>query len=353
MEFKSLIMPRGLYFDKDTLTPTYGKFYAEPFERGYGATLGNSLRRVLLSSIQGAAATWLIIDGVKHEFTNVEGVKEDISEIILNMKSVNFKLHGDVAATTVYLDVKGPRDITGANFELNNNVEILNPNQHIATLTKGARLKMEVNVALGRGYVPASEHKPEDEDEPLGIIPIDSAFSPVRNVKYLVENARVGQRTDYDRLIMEIWTNGSVTPEEAVSYAARILRDHLAMFIRIEDKQKHVEEFEEEEEEVSPITELQEKLDKSIEELELSVRSFNCLEAAGIKTIRDLVQKTEQEMLKYRNFGRKSLTEIKNILKDMGLQFNTKIDERGLPVVEEGDKAGTVQGSGQQTTSSA
>lgn len=353
MEFKPLIMPRGLYFDKETLTATYGKFYAEPFERGYGATLGNSLRRVLLSSIQGAAATSLVIDGVKHEFTNVDGVKEDISEIILNIKSLNFKLHGDVGATTVYLDVKGGREITGADFELNNNVEILNPTQHVATLTKGSRLKMEVNVALGRGYVPASEHKPEDEEEPLGIIPIDSVFSPVRNVKFLVENARVGQRTDYDRLIMEIWTNGSVTPEEAVSYAARILRDHLTMFIRIEDEQKAVEEYEEEKGEVSPLTELEEKLDKSIEELELSVRSFNCLEAAGIKTIRDLVQKTEQEMLKYRNFGRKSLTEIKNILKDMGLSFNMKIDERGLPIFEEQEKASSTQGSGQQNSSAA
>ena len=330
MEFKPLVVPNRLYCDQETLTEYYGKFFAEPFEPGYGVTLGNSLRRVLLSSIQGAAPISIRIDGVPHEYDTIEGMKEDIQELILNLKSIRFKMLGSKGSSTIYLDIKGPKKVTAGDFELIENVEILNPEYHLMTLSRGARVKMEVNVSQGRGYSPAEDHKPSEEEE-VGVIPLDAAFSPVLNVKYKVENARLGQRTDYDRLILEIWTNGSLRPEEAISYAGLIMRDHLSIFIRLEEEQKQVEEYKEEEEAVTPIMELEEKLDKSIEELELSVRSFNCLEAAGIKTIRDLIQKTESDMLKYRNFGRKSLNEIKNILKDMGLSFNMKLDERGFP----------------------
>ena len=345
MDFKPLIMPRRLYrvdevkgagearLSKDR----FGRFVAEPFERGFGVTIGNSLRRILLSSIQGAAPVAMRIEDVRHEFQGREGVKEDMSDIMLNLKMLEIKL--DPAArggTTIYLDEKGPKKVTAASFAANPHVTILNPDQPIATLSKGATLKMEVHVGTGRGYVPASEHKGDDDD--IGLIPLDSSFSPIRNVRYYVENARVGQQTDYDRLIMEVTSNGTVTPEEAISFAARILRDHLAMFIRAEEELVAVQEAAEEAEEISPMAEIEEKLDKSIEELELSVRSYNCLEAAGIKTIRDLVQKSEQEMLKYRNFGRKSLSEIKNILSEMGLSFNMRLDERGLPVMADEKK---------------
>jgi len=337
MDFKPLIMPRRLYCDKEGLTDCFGRFFAEPFERGFGVTIGNSLRRILLSSIQGAAPVALRIEGIKHEFSVKEGVKEDISDIMLNLKLLNIKLDaGARGATTIYLDTKGPKKVTAGHFETNSHVTILNPDQPIATLTKGGGLKMEVHISSGRGYVPSPARGNEPEE--IGLIPMDASFSPVRNVKYFVENARVGQQTDYDRLIMEVVTNGTVRPDEAVSYAAKILRDHLALFIRAEDEVAQVQEVEEKPEEVSPLAQIEEKLDKSIEELELSVRSYNCLEAAGIKTIRDLVQKTEQEMLKYRNFGRKSLSEIKNILAEMGLSFNMKLDERGLPVPLEEQK---------------
>jgi DNA-directed RNA polymerase subunit alpha len=336
MELRPLLMPKKLFCESSTLTNTYGKFFAEPFEQGYGTTLGNSLRRVLLSSLQGAAIVSVRFEDVKHELSSIEGIKEDVPDIILNLKSINLKMLSGTGSTTIYLDAKGAKKVTAADFEPNSNVEILNPDVHIATLSRGARLKIEAVVALGRGYVPATQmeeerEKQEIEDE-IGLIFVDAAFSPIRNVKYYVENARVGHRTDYDRLVMEIWTNGSVEPEEAISYGARILRDQLELFITVEEDKKSVTAAEEEEKAVSPVAEMEEKLSKSIEELELSVRSFNCLEAAGIKTIRDLVQKTEQEMLKYRNFGRKSLSEIKNILKDMGLSFNMKLDERGLPI---------------------
>ncbi|MBN1476227.1 DNA-directed RNA polymerase subunit alpha [Candidatus Sumerlaeota bacterium] len=337
MDFKTLIMPRSLHCDKATLMPTYGRFFAEPFERGYGVTIGNSLRRILLSSIQGAAPTAVRFAGVKHQFTAIDGVKEDISDIILNLKSLIFRLTEGVFETTLSLDVRGDKVVAGGDFEANHQVEILNPEQPIATLSKGARLQLELEIRLGRGYEPA-EPSASDIDT-IGIIPIDAVYSPVRNVKYTVEAARVGQRTDYDRLIMEVWTNGTISPEESILYAARVLRDHLSLFISIEEEAVVAPRLEEEDIEVSETAMLAEKLDKSIEELELSVRSFNCLEAAGIKTIRDLVQKTESEMLKYRNFGRKSLTEIKNILKGMGLSFNMTIDaETGLPVQEPADR---------------
>ncbi len=341
LELKPLIKPRRLIADLATLTDRFGRFYAEPFERGFGVTLGNSLRRVLLSSIQGAAATAVRIENVRHEFTQVPGAAEDVNDIILNLKNVIFKVEGVHGPTTISLEKKGPGEATAGDFDLPDFIQILNPEQPIATLTKDATLRLEIQVQQGRGYVPAIYPKFEDESD-IGLIPIDALFSPIKNVRYYVEEARVGQRTDYDRLILEVTTNGAVRPDEAVSFASRILRDHLDLFIRPEDEQVGAEALTEEEKEISPAAELEEKLDKSIEELELSVRSYNCLEAAGIKTIRDLVQKSEQEMLKYRNFGRKSLSEIKSILKDMGLSFNMQLDERGLPImppeeIEEGE----------------
>lgn len=333
MDFKPLKMPRELVADRESLTPSFGRFVAEPFERGFGTTVGNSLRRILLSSIQGAAITSLRIEGKNHEFDTIEGVKEDILDIMLNLKSLNIRMSGSKGESTIFLDVQGPRAVKASDFELNSSIEILNPDQHIATLSNGASLRMECVVQIGRGYVNAAQMKEAAGGDTFGTIFVDAVFSPILNVKYTVEAARVQQRTDYDRLILDVMTNGTVDPEEAVSYAAKVLRDHLNLFISREDTAAEIAASEEEQAAADATSAIEEKLDKSIEELELSVRSFNCLEAAGIKTIRDLVQKTESEMLKYRNFGRKSLTEIKNILKDMGLRFGMEIDkETGLPV---------------------
>jgi len=339
LELKPLIKPRRLVPELATLTDTFGRFYAEPFERGFGVTLGNSLRRVLLSSIHGAAATTVRIEGVRHEFTHVPNVLEDVNDITLNIKNIIFKMEGVQGPLVILLDKQGPGEAKAGDFQLPPNLKILNPDLKIATLSKDAHLRMELNVQQGRGYTPAAYPKFEDESD-IGIIPIDALYSPVKNVRYFVEEARVGQRTDYDRLILEVTTNGAVRPDDAVSYAAFLLRQHLEIFLRSEEEVTAVETFVEKTEEVSPLAEIQAKLDKSIEELELSVRSYNCLEAAGIKTIRDLVQKSESDMLKYRNFGRKSLSEIKNILKEMGLQFNMELDERGIPIptVESADE---------------
>ena len=333
MDFKPLKMPRELVVDKETLTNSYGKLVAEPFERGFGTTIGNSLRRILLSSVQGAAITSLRIEGKNHEFDTIDGVKEDILDIILNLKSLNIKLHGNKGETTIYLDAKGPGEITAAAFELNSSIEILNPGQHIATLSDKSTLRMECVVQMGRGYVNAQQIKEQyGHGDTFGTMFIDAVFSPIINVRQTVEAARVQQRTDYDRLILEVTTDGTVKPEESVSYAAKVLSDHLKLFISMKDQAAELAALDEIEKANDDIQQLTEKLDKSIEELELSVRSFNCLEAAGIKTIRDLVQKSESEMLKYRNFGRKSLTEIKNILKEMGLRFGLEVDkESGLP----------------------
>ncbi len=332
LELKPLIRPSRLVPDQVTLSETYGRFTAEPFERGFGNTIGNSLRRVLLSSIQGAAATSVRFEGIAHEFMGVPGAKEDVNDVILNLKQVVFKMDGVHGKATIFLEKSGPGLVTAADFELPEHVQILNPDQPLANLSESGTLRMEVLVAQGRGYQPAV-YGPMEDEEDIGIIPIDAVFSPVRQVAYKVSDARVGQRTDYDRLVLEVTTNGSVRPEEAVSYAAKILRDHLDLFIRVEDQQaSSVSGAEGEGVEGAADSDIQRLLDKSIEELELSVRSFNCLEAAQIKTIRDLVQKSESEMLKYRNFGRKSLSEIKAILKDMGLGFNMKLDERGIPI---------------------
>jgi DNA-directed RNA polymerase subunit alpha len=326
-----MIKPRHLYVDPETLTPTFGRFVGEPFERGFGVTIGNSLRRILLSSIPGAAVISVRIEGIAHEFMPKDGMKEDISDLILNLKGLFIKMSPAIAATTVYLDAKGPGVVTAAQIETGDQAQIINPNHVIAHLAEDATLQMELNIATGRGYVPASEFKKDPDD--IGLIAIDAVFSPIRNVRYHTETARVGQMTDFDRLIMELTTNGAILPEEAMSTAAQILKNHMDIFVLPGAEIELAPAVAEEEEHGLSTGEIEEKLDKSIEELELSVRSYNCLEAAGIKTIRDLVQKSESEMLKYRNFGRKSLTEIKNILKDMGLSFNMKLDETGMPIM--------------------
>lgn len=330
MDFKSMIKPRHLQVDS-AVAADHGVFVAEPFERGFGVTIGNSLRRILLSSIPGAAVVSIRIEGIAHEFQIKDGVKEDISDIILNLKGLNIKMSPTQSSATAYLEVTGPGEVTAAQVDLPEGVEILNPDLVIAHLAADTVLQMEINIATGRGYVPASEFKKDPDD--IGLIALDAGFSPVRKVKYSTTNARVGQMTDFDRLILEVTTNGTVAPEEAVSTAAQILKNHMDIFIRPGEEIEVVGQVGEEAVELMTSTELEEKLDKSIEELELSVRSFNCLEAAGIKTIRDLVQKSEGDMLKYRNFGRKSLTEIKNILREMGLGFNMRLDETGMPIL--------------------
>ncbi len=337
MKWKALTMPKKVEVHEETLTPTYGKFTAEPLERGFGATLGNALRRLLLSSLQGAAVTAVRFDGALHEFTTIKSsgeakekekekesgssaVLEDVSEIILNLKQLRLKLHAD-HSRTIRMEVKGAKNVTAADFEGDADVEILNPDLHMATLGKGGHLKMEVEIGCGRGYVPAEQQ--QQVERPIGVIPVDAIFTPVRHVNYTVGDTRVGQRTDYDTLELEIWTDGSLSPQDAMSRAARILKDHLAFFIQFEDEPEEEHEVEVDEE----VERIRDLLSRSVDELELSVRSSNCLTAASIRTIGDLVQKTEQEMLKYRNFGRKSLKEISDILKNMGLQFGMDISK--------------------------
>jgi len=319
MKWKNVKMPDEIVWDRETMTDRYGKLVAEPLERGYGITIGNSLRRVLLSSLQGAAPIGVRIDGVLHEFSVVPGVTEDVTELILNLKQLNVRLLSDGPETLV-LDAESEGEVKAADFEANPNIEIANPDLHIATLGSEAKLRMEVIIGAGRGYVQAEDHV--FDDKPIGFIPIDSVFSPVKRVHYEVENTRVGQRTDYDKLTLEVWTNGTVSPEDAVSFAAKILKDHLLLFMAFEEEPREEEEEELDAEQLR----LMELLGHSVEELELSVRSSNCLRDAGIKTLGDLVRKTEAEMLKYRNFGRKSLQELVDILADMGLHFGMDVD---------------------------
>jgi DNA-directed RNA polymerase subunit alpha len=314
--WRDLIKPRSVPVDQETLTEYYGKFVCEPLERGFGITLGNALRRVLLSSLQGAAITAVKIDGALHEFTSVPDVVEDVTEIVLNLKEVVVKSHTS-KASTVRIDKEGPCEVTAGDIQTSDQVDILNPDKVICTVSKGGRFSAELTVNVGRGYVPAERNKVPGT--PIGTIPIDALFSPIRKVNYTVTNARVGQMTDYDKLTLEVWTDGSVKPQDSVAYAAKIMKDQLTVFIN----------FEEEDEPVEPETEeepLNENLFRSVEELELSVRSANCLQNANIHLIGELVQKTEAEMLKTKNFGRKSLKEIKEILADMGLSLGMKID---------------------------
>lgn len=317
--WQSLIKPKRLASQEETLNDFYGKFVAEPLERGFGATIGNALRRILLSSVQGAAITSVRIKGVLHEFSTVPGVREDVTDIILNLKEVRLKLFSE-SAETVRIKAKDSGVLKAGDIITSNNVAILNPDQHIATLSKDADLDMEMVVRHGKGYIPAERNK--DDLQPVGTIPIDAIFSPIRKVNYTVTHARVGQVTDYDSLTLEVWTDGSVRPDDAIAYAARILQDQLTIFINFEEEPIVMGP-----EQVEEKPRFNENLYRSIEELELSVRSSNCLKNANIKYIWELVQKTEAEMLKTKNFGRKSLNEIKEILTEMGLALGMKLEQ--------------------------
>lgn len=325
---KDFQFPEIIRFDEETLTNTYGKLIAEPLERGYGTTLGNALRRVLLSSLEGAAVTAIRIPGALHEFSTIKGVKEDVVDIILNIKKLRFKVYSD-GVKIATIKAKGPKTVTGHDIHGDASFEVLNPDQLIATLDKDSSFEVEMHIKKGRGYVPAELNK--EEDLPVDMIAVDSTFTPIKKVNFIVEKARVGRATDYDRLIMEIWTDGSITPEKAVSRAATIIIEHLNLFLLDEDEEQPMISPQPEPE-VSVTTQQNENpvfnhnLLKSVDELELSVRSYNCLKNANIKTIADLVQKTEQEMLRTKNFGRKSLNEIKEILHGMGLRLGMRVD---------------------------
>src|SRR5690554_421669 len=313
--WRELIRPKNVPIDSGTASDSYAKLSCEPLERGFGTTLGNALRRVLLSSLQGAAITAVKIDGALHEFTSVPDVVEDVTEIVLNLKEVVVVSHS-AKPQTVRIDKEGPCDITAGDIITNDQVEILNPDHYICRVEKGGRFSAELTINVGRGYVPADRNK--TSGMPIGTIPIDALFSPVRKVNYTVTNARVGQITDYDKLTLEIWTNGAVAPVDAVALAAKIIKDQVTIFINFEEEEEPVPEEEEEP--------LNENLFRSVEELELFVRSANCLQNANIQLIGELVQRTEAEMLKTKNFGRKSLKEIKEILADMNLTLGMKID---------------------------
>lgn len=319
IRWKTFELPKRLDVEKETLTPTYGKFVAEPFERGYGTTIGNALRRVLMSSIEGAAVANVRIDGVLHEFSAIDGVSEDVAQIILNVKQLVLRYHGKDPKTIV-IDVHREGAVTARDIQADETIEIINPDHHLATLTKNVKFRMEMDIARGRGYVPAERNK--KEGAAIGVISVDSIFSPVSKVNFLVEETRVGQTTDYDRLILEIWTNGAMTAEEALLYASNILQRHLDIFVNYGELPEEEEDEEEEDKEFLDM------IRKPITELELSVRSANCLEAANIKTIGDLIQKTEAQMLKYKNFGKKSLLEIQSILTGMNLKLGLNIEER-------------------------
>jgi len=312
-------MPKRIEVDRATRTHQYGRFTTEPFERGFGTTVGNALRRVLLSSLEGSAVTSVQIEGVYHEFSAIPGVREDVTDIILNLKELLLEMHGD-EPKVITIEADGEHEITAADILADPDIEVLNPELHIATLNKDGKLHMQMAVKKGRGYVPAEMHV--DEEMPAQAIPIDAIFSPVQKVNFNVENARVGRRTDYDKLVLEVTTNGSLTPEEAVSQAAQILRDHLEIFVN----------FKEETRPEVPVVDVDrvhliDNLKRSVDELELSVRSYNCLKNANIRNIGELVQKSEAEMLKTRNFGRKSLNEIKEILETLGLNLGMKLDD--------------------------
>lgn len=325
--WRDLIRPKFLELDRASHTETFGKFKARPLERGFGVTLGNSLRRILLSSLQGSAIVSVKIEGVPHEFSAIPGIKEDVTTILLNLKGLNFKLLSGTEATLT-LDARGPGLVTGQDIQTGGLVEITNPDLEIATLSEDSHLQMTLEVKMGKGYVLAEQNKKDDDGRaPVDTIFLDSQFSPIKRVNYNVTNARVGQATDYDALTLEIWTDGTVVPEDALAFASKILKEQLQIFINFD------ESIEPEEEEVTEEVDntFNEGLNRRVEELELSVRSANCLQNANIKYIGELVQKTEMEMLKTKNFGRKSLNEIKEILVEMGLQLGMKIDGWKMP----------------------
>lgn len=320
-------MPKEIVIDEQSKTPTYARFFIEPLERGFGSTIGNALRRTLISSIQGAAVVGVRIEGVVHEFSTIPGVFEDVTDIILNVKQLRPQLFSD-GPELIVLDVDQVGRYSAGKIEEHSNVRIQNPDLHMVELTKDARVRIEMDVAAGRGYVIAEQNK--RPDAPVGTIPVDALFSPVTKVNYSVENTRVGQRTDYDRLIVDVWTDGTILPVDAVSYAAKILRDHFQLFVTVDEE--FVEESHSEiDEETMRIRQL---LQMRVDELELSVRSSNCLRAANIVSLEDLVKRTESEMLKYRNFGRKSLTELNGILSELGLHFGMDVEKYKEPARE-------------------
>ena len=325
IKWRDFQLPKRLDCDEATYTATYGKFFAAPFERGYGVTLGNSLRRVLLSSIEGSAVTSVKLGGVQHEFSTIPGVLEDVTEIVLNIKSLVLNSHSKIPKT-IFIKKSDKGEVKAKDIEADETIEIINPELHIATLTKDAKFHLELEVGRGRGYVVAESNK--REDMAIGVIPVDSLFSPVKKVNFYVENTRVGQRTDYDKLVIEVTTNGAITPKDALLYASNILQRHLDIFVNFGQLPEEVEEEELEmtKEEVA----LYEKLKLPISELELSVRSSNCLREAAIKTIADLVKRSEDEMLGFKNFGKKSLTEIQELLVGMGLTLGIQVDSKKL-----------------------
>lgn len=324
IKWKDFQLPKKLDCDETTYTNTYGKFSASPFERGYGVTLGNSLRRVLLSSIEGSAVTSIKIAGAQHEFSNIPGVLEDVTEIILNVKSLVLNSRSKIPKT-IFVKKETKGEVKAKDIEADETIEIINPDLHIATLTKDVKFSVEMEVARGRGYVTAESNK--KDASVLGVVPIDSVFSPIKKANFYVENTRVGQRTDYDKLILEIFTNGAITPKDALLYASNILQRHLDIFVNFGQLPEEAEEeVELSKEEIA----LYEKLRLPISELELTVRSSNCLREANIKIIADLVRKTEDEMLAFKNFGKKSLTEIKDLLAGMGLTLGMQIDPKKL-----------------------
>lgn len=330
--FRGFQKPKRLVANTETLTDRYGMFSAQPFERGFGTTIGNGLRRVLLSSIEGAAISAVRIEGVAHEFSPIPGLVEDATDIILNLKQIPFKMSGE-GVRTARLVVDQSGEVLSGQIETDADVEVLDRTMHIATVGENGRLNIEMRLKKGRGYVGADRNF--DEDLPLGYIPIDSVHSPVRKVNFSVENARLGQMTDYDKLTLEVWTNGAISPQDAVGQAAKLLKDHMTIFINFEEIPEVAEEPE------RAISQMHEILNRSVEELELSVRSYNCLKNANIQTIGDLVQKTEAEMLRTKNFGRKSLNEIKEILGGLGLAFGMKFDSQGRLIMPSGVPAPT------------
>jgi DNA-directed RNA polymerase subunit alpha len=320
MLWRGFQRPKRLEFERDTLTDRFGRFSAQPFERGFGTTVGNAMRRVLLSSIEGAAVTAVKIEGVLHEFSPIQGVVEDATDIILNLKQIPLKVHSDQPKTLTVRVLK-PGEVRARDIQADADVEILEPDAHIATVSEGGKLEMELRLKRGRGYVAADKNF--DEDLGIGWIPIDSVHSPVKKVNYVVEAARIGQTTDYDKLTLEVWTNGAVTPRDAVSLAAKLIRDHFTIFVGLDEAADQPLDALAAE----PAQVFNENLDKPVEELELSVRSMNCLKNANIRTLRDLVQRSEGEMLKTKNFGRKSLNEIKDILQGLGLGLGMRLDQ--------------------------
>ncbi len=324
IKWRDFQLPKRLECDESSYTNTYGKFFAAPFERGYGVTLGNSLRRTLLSSIEGSAVTWIKIEGVQHEFSTLPGVLEDLPEIILNIKNLVLISHSKIPRN-IYIKKDKKGAIKAADIIIDETIEVVNPDLHIATLTQDRKFNLEMEVARGRGYLPAELN--QKGEQPIGVIPIDSIFNPVKQVNFNVENTRVGQRMDYEKLILEIWTKGGITPKDALLYASNILQRHLDIFVNFgqlpEEEEEEIELTKEE-------IELYEKLKLPISELELSVRSSNCLREAGIKTIAELVVKTEEQLLSFKNFGKKSLTEIKELLIGMNLTLGMKVDSDKL-----------------------